>query len=259
MDHSLKELDSCIFDFLVDNHDQLKSFEQIFTGISGDTGHRCSALKDEANKNKFLALCFTLDVNYNNIHKIFVKNEPYLIYSTKSKLEIHQNFNIYFKKRNLSLESNTFDIINIVNYIIDNVDDYSECDFYCDINENESLIEYLIKLNKVDMVTKILNLFYIDLSMKNNNGKSLLDIAIDNNNGLMVFKLMEIDYDDKILELNTYNNELKEYNAKLLQINNKFNMEISKHKSSKLKFQISLFFSFLFFGLIFLNKFIIFS
>ena len=68
MDHSIDNLNDCIFDYLLSNIDKPKSFDEIYDAISGTTGHRCSELSRYNSKKKygsyFLSLCYNLNDNY---------------------------------------------------------------------------------------------------------------------------------------------------------------------------------------------------
>ncbi len=85
MDHTINELSECLYDYLVSNQDIPKNFEDIYKDVTGDTGHRCSALLNDDNTTnnifKLLNVMYTLEYEYQFIHKYFDNNTLYLVYA----------------------------------------------------------------------------------------------------------------------------------------------------------------------------------
>lgn len=91
MDYSLENLDECIFDYLVYNKDEPKSFIKIWADIYGENGIRCSEVYKRGNEIesefKFYNICYTLPSTYKNVYKIYVHDTLYLVYTMKTDLE----------------------------------------------------------------------------------------------------------------------------------------------------------------------------
>jgi hypothetical protein len=91
MDYLLKNLDECMFDYLVYNKDKPKSFIQMWADIRGDSGYRCSELWKKGNESesefRFYNMCYTLPSNYKNIYKFYIHDTLYLVYTLDTNLE----------------------------------------------------------------------------------------------------------------------------------------------------------------------------
>ncbi|QKF94610.1 hypothetical protein QKU48_gp1152 [Fadolivirus algeromassiliense] len=222
MDHPISQLDDCIFDYLTSHPDTPKSFHSMYNDISGTSGHRCSELNDPYNrslyKNRFLTACYTLDNKYQNIHKIFKNSIPYLIFSSKSKAEIMNDYN---NQDLLNINSNdiNIDYDSMIDYLLENLDQYETFDFNnAQITENETLLEHIVKSGNVDKFRKIMDMYDIDLTKRINN-KSLIDVAFSSGNIQMLKELLEYQHSKKIMELTTSLSDIRRANTRLLNGN----------------------------------------
>ena len=227
MDHSITELDACVFDYLTSHADQPKTFTQIYNDISGPNGHRCSALNSaapaarELYKKRFLTTCYTLDNTFKNVHKVFKNSTPYLIYSNKSRADVMRDFgDLDIVNTNLSSEDyDNNDLENIIEYLLDNKESYNDFNFTAPVSANENMLQFLVRTNKLDKIRKILDNYDIDVA------RSLIDMATDNNNGAMVRELSIRYYDKQITELNTAASNSRKLNTKLSNQNKILNLQ----------------------------------
>lgn len=222
MDHKVAELDTCVFDYLTSHPDEPKSFTQIYNDISGTTGHRCSELQNMFNRQKykdlFMTICYTLDNKWDNIHKIYINDKPYLIFSNKPKAEVVTEFQNIGHTNSIFIDNATpLEYDNIIDYMTSADDTYPEFSFVDDLNIDENLLQYLVKKNKIEKLKKILALYDINLNEKVN-GKTLLDCAVENNYTEMVKELM-------IQEMNNQKNEYEANIKKLKKLNTKLQDE----------------------------------
>lgn len=85
MDHTLTNLNICIFDYLVTQEKGTWiNLEKIFVDITGSSGHRCSELK-ENHYNYFEAICHELPNQYKNVNYNGSSGHKYLQYTDKQQ------------------------------------------------------------------------------------------------------------------------------------------------------------------------------
>jgi len=230
MDHSIEELDVCVFDYLCANPETPKTFSQIYNAISGEVGHRCSVLQDQYNrtkyKDKFMTICYTLDTKWDNIHKLFLTNDaiPHLVFSSKPHYEVINNCNI---KSDLYDTIDTNDLDNVITYMIHN---HSQIDYRL-IDNN--LMQYLVGKNKTDELSDVLKMYTVDLS----DVDKLVDITVINNNAKQVKILLDKKMESSNLLLENNIKQLESSNALLLNnvkdlndTNNKLTMDYAISK-----------------------------
>lgn len=237
MDHPISELSECIFDYLVSQADIPKSFTQIYDDISGPSGHRCSELNNIYNKNlyknRFMADCYTLDIIYKNIYKIFKYDIPYLIFSTKSKQDVFNQFNVQFLNNHqtstnnynshlVNNQSDTYynssELDGIIDYLLEHNNESSTYFSNLLFNQDQSILQYIIRTNKIDKLRKLMDLYDIDLTHQSN-GKTLIDVASDNNNVNLLRELLDYQYNKKVTELSMTVSDIKKTNTRLLNNN----------------------------------------
>ena len=212
MDHTLDELDACIFDYLAANEDYPKSIDEIWIDITSDDGHRCSELGN-ANKNFFVSTCYDMDINYNNIQKYFVNGRLYLVYSKKEHLNNFgeknmsiNSFNRLNKLKNLS-RVNRINMTNEMDVIdgINNIDRINEMDNIYNIDhENipfESRLDNLLK-NRID--NPIFSKDYLTEYFINNYRKIRQNEVYDNNFMNFVYFLVESNDISNIKKITEY-------------------------------------------------------
>jgi ankyrin repeat protein len=237
MDHKIDELGECIFDYLSSCPDCPKSLTEIYNSISGTTGHRCTELnsypKKDIYKKKFMTECYSLDSKFDNVHKIFKKDKLYLVYSNKEKADVLTMFNSY--ETHIPNLYGEMDLDAILEYVIDNYEDHNDFDF-----NSPMVMHHLIKNNKVEQFKKVVELFDVDINSKDSSGKTLMDIALENNNAALVKALMEQDSNNKVSDLMISNKNLKQFNTKfnkqcedLLEKNNSLTQQLRNNQKNK--------------------------
>lgn len=227
MDHPISELSDCIFDYLTSHPDTPKNFTQLYNDISGQTGHRCSELNNMYNKNlyknRFMAECYTLDNKYKNIYKIYKYDIPYLIFSTKLKQDVinHETSTGNYNNHLVNDESDTYynssDLDDMIDYLLENNNEGST---YTNLlfDQDQSILQYIVRTNKIDKLRKLMDLYDIDLT-HHSNGKTLIDIASDNGNINLLKELLDYQYNKKVTELSMTLSDVKKTNTKLLNNN----------------------------------------
>jgi len=199
MNHSLNNLDDCVFDYLALNADKPVSLAKIFNDIRSKTGHRCNELTDSHNHRQyFLSTCYSLDKHYTNIKKIHRDNRLYLMFQ-KDRKDINFDRSYYddpLYDDNIWKEDSN--LINIVNYMCDNsmLDDFDNSYYSNFFDESNTLLHLLVKYNKYDELENLLRQKNIDPNKKNAQGETPLDLAIKSGNKKMI-KLL-INYWDEV-------------------------------------------------------------
>ena len=226
MDHKIGELRECVFDYLASKPDQLKSFTQIFNDISGPTGHRCSQLQDLSNRKKykdlFMTICYTVDNEYQNVHKIYKNDKIYLVFSTLPRSEVISKYqSIVYDSTDLDQveldQLNQFDLDSIIDAMLNETTKQTldnDFDFSFQLNADGKLLQHLIKKNSLAKLQKILNMFDIELN-GNFDGKSLIDIAVESGSADIVKELMQRDYENRLYDKTTQSKDLQKLNTKL--------------------------------------------
>jgi hypothetical protein len=231
MDHAIENVDECIFDYLVSNADEFKSIPTIFSNIIKETGHRCITLKNEflKYKNKFIATCYLLNNSYNNIHKIFINDRLYLMYSNKhidSYDDYTQNITDDYI---FDADFSYLDKDGLAYYISYNYHDltnFNPCNYLDDI---DSIMHFIVKRDNHELVKKTLDRFECDkieynIDNKNKDGLTLMNIAETNGNFVMYKKLLDIKYEKYIKDLNEnivdLNKRLKMLKMKNIKLKN---------------------------------------
>ncbi len=207
MNHDINNLDDCIFDYLVLNCDEPKSFDEIYDSISGTSGHRCSELnKYDAKKkysNYFLSTCYGMNDNYKNIHKTFKRNVGYLMYSDKKSFDdVDVNSKKYIKS------TNNFDMFddNKSNEIIKHyMDSNKNFNYETYVNEEETMTEFIIKQGNLNLVKQLVNKGVINL---NTDRELLINLAIKHKKYSMINNIFNLvlDENNKHMGISKYNN-----------------------------------------------------
>ncbi len=232
MDHPINELEGCIFDYLISHKDIPKSLEEIYTDITGLTGHRCSELRaydaTHIYKNRFASICYNINNNYKNIHKYFKNNTCFLLYSEKKNNFIPLS---YSNKINNTLKPNTLESNHLVNPLGKNFLDVNPDDFIkytishnnsfnynTLINENETMIELIIRRGNFPNVSFLIENNIVNIGVDYN---KLIEFAIKHKQYFMITKIIDllVEHNNKI-----YNDKIAIYKQ---NYNDNFNYTIN--------------------------------
>jgi len=241
MNHSIEKLDDCIFDYLVYHVDKPRSFSQIYNDITKDTEIRCLELnnrnKREIYKRRYMTTCHILNQRFEKIHKIYRNDVPYLVYSEKEN-SIDEIVND-FSNNNIfdDYDINNFDFNELLNYIINDNRDFSDnFDSDYDINgpfdDDGSLLHYLTRNNKIDMLRKFMNLYDVDLSVKDRYDRTPLDVATESNYIVIARELLEYKHNKEKLNLKIQQNDLRKANNRIHEKHKILQMENNKLKKN---------------------------
>jgi len=207
MDHPIENLEECVFDYLISHKDVPKSLEEIYDDISGTTGHRCSELNSYnaryKYKHRFLSVCYNINNVYENIHKYFKHDTCFLLYSEKKKnvIPLVYNNKITNSPRLNSLEINTFnaDSDEFIKYTVFN--NNTTFNYSTLINENETMIELIIKRGNLTSLVHLINNNVIDLSTDYN---KLINYAIKHQQYYMINKIVDLLAEQYNVKINNY-------------------------------------------------------
>lgn len=230
MDHKIENLGECIFDYLSSHPEKPKTFVQIFNDISGSTGHRCTELqnlsKRKQYKDRFMTICYTLDTDWNNIHKIFMDNVLFLVYSTKSHSEVINE--LHSDVHNLEYHNvDDFELETVIDYMLENQSKQHDHSFELQnkLNIDGDLLKFLVRKNKLDKLTKVLGSYDVELNTNDCSWDSLVNIAIENSHSGIVKVLMKNNFKNKKKVLKMNIDELKKLNTKLQNENTSLSLK----------------------------------
>lgn len=193
MNHSLNELDTCMFLYLAQNQDQPISMYSMWNQLTSNKGYHCEELTIQ-HKQKFITQFNCLPSTYNNIIKFYKNGVPYLV---STKLESWQ----FDQDKYVPIETTDK---------FCTVDDLVESYITEEINEIEpDFIKWLIQNNKEEQVRKILDSYSFDKAEYETYLKEAKEKAS------IIALLLKHKYKNKVLDLRTKNNTIKERNTYL--------------------------------------------
>lgn len=206
----MTELGDCIFGYLASKSSEALSVAEIFTHITGDTGHRCDQLSKNKDKDdykrKFFEVCDNLDSNFKNIHKYYNDGLLYLMFCEDSDPK-------FYNLKSTNMDTYTFDQNIILDYFLKNINNINPNNKYTEFVKN-----YLSKCT-VDDAKRIFEQYNFN-SDEEIFGTNFMKIAIQNNNVELVQYLVKQRYSGKITKLKASNLVLKKNNTMLLLKNN---------------------------------------
>lgn len=225
MDHKIEELSECIYDYLASKPNEKKSINRIFNDICGDTGHRCSALKNptlkKIYKNKFITECVVLNRKFKNVKKYIINNKIYLMYSDKTDycndtfddnyytnddIDHYKTYDDNYYDYYGDNETDLLDYNEYAKYLLENKN--SKNDFNDFKVELKRLFKIFIKNCNNDLIQKLLNEYDIELD------DSIFKIVEEDNNVELLKILLNYEHNKQIDKLNcNFNN--KYYKLKL--------------------------------------------
>lgn len=208
MEHPITSLDECVFHYLASKTDQIKSFTQIYNDITGTEGHRCPALNDPYNREKykllFINTCYLIEDKWDNVHKIFKNDKPFLVFSTRQKYDIIKDADLWTEYFRIARTGqNEINMDNVIDYVI-NDDEHSW-------ELNNDLLEYLVRNNNCTKLTSLSMKYDLDIT------DDLIHTAVSNNKCDMLKLLLSLKHKNEILEHEIENNNLKKHNSKLVE------------------------------------------
>jgi hypothetical protein len=225
MDHSIEELDNCIFDFLVSKPNQWFGIDEIYESITceSESGHRCQALKNNKHNGTYIAsykqIAITLNNKFTNIRSKIrtFDNVLCLIFDEKntySKQFWPHEYVSDYKMRDTIKSDWSFDANDILNYMDHGIDYNDEINskHVTDItyDNTNSYIHLLVINNKIDKLDKLMKIYVLDLDIRNKWNLTPLDIAIKNNNCRMVKLILDYKYGNTIQNLRYEINNFKQ-------------------------------------------------
>jgi len=186
-----------------------------------------------------------IEKEFDNIYRVFRSNDEYLIWSLKtrdeilldldsfqtyedylrngiqSKTSIFQNESIEYRRvfPNIEVELQLPKEKTILERITDmvNVRDLTFIHDPMTVDGNMTAIQYLIKMNKVDLLRKINELSSVSFSVKTIRGETCVQLAMETGNCQMVEFILSANYDKQIRILHNQNDSLKATQASLYE------------------------------------------
>jgi hypothetical protein len=203
--YEINNIEECIYDYLVEHKDELKSITKIYNSLINSEGIHCPELiKSEDNKNRFILGCYTLDRWFLNINKYFLEGKLYIMMSTNrlSDEEAFKNLNytIYDDYETLDINNESF-----LNYIYNNYLKFDEDFDPQELLDKDNLFHLAVRHNRFDLLGKICSyddISYDDLMSINEEGHTVEDIARNKNNTTMLDQI-------NTLKFNLLNREAK--------------------------------------------------
>jgi len=247
MEYSIDKLDEAIVFYLTCNPDKPKSIYEVYNGLCEEKicpDLNKSFMTKDINKTKFTTICHVLDTLYCNIHKFYSNNTLYLMFSLKDKNQIIlSNYHLIKNVTNPVCEFLAPDQCNVINYMLDNKNYCTSFNLTEFMNDRDTMLHIVCQSNRVDLLDKMLLSYDVDINVKNKEGKTPLDISTNNQ---IMRKLLEYDFNRKLLKLQVDKQDLKENNTHII---NTTSLSLNKcsEDMQKLKNQMYMY-KFLFFA-----------
>lgn len=205
MDHTINNLDACIYDYLAYHSGNPKTLPQIYSDITSPVGHRCTDLNTPAlkyeYKNKFITICYQMDTLFNDIHKIFRDDKLLLVYSKKSHDEVIKQYTpeLYaYSGIELDTDMNN-DPLNCLVMDAVSQNKYPTITF----EDSNTILHEIAKHNAILEFDMLANKFELDILVLNRYGKSPIDLAEEHNHAQMVRRMVEYMYCIELLHIRT--------------------------------------------------------
>lgn len=176
MEFKLKDLDKAITFYLTTNPDEPQSIYKIYNELCKSL---CPELRNMRNRDstklRFQTTCRTLDVLQKNIKRMYKGDILYLIWASDN-----QNYD-----KEISVDNNydepLFDInvsnIEIVRYMLNNPDIYSDYGINMCLTEVDSPVHIICKNGDILLLRQLMDKFKIDLNARNRDGYTCLELA----------------------------------------------------------------------------------
>lgn len=223
-----KKLDESIFQLLTQEPNKWMPISTLYNLYTKENP------KYTPNKKNFIMICEVLNGRFKNVRKCHKNNICNLAFVTNENLPIFSNAldNIEFLEKDFK----PVDSVEMIEYMIDN----PECVHSLSLNEywdgTDTVTHILFKNGRLEPIKKLLDRYAIDFSVKNVNGKSLLDVidysSKDAANLVELYYLnlakdLRSKFDKEIDLVKTNNTFLLDKNKKLSAENNQLISKLS--------------------------------
>jgi hypothetical protein len=233
--YSINELDDAIYSYLLQNINNYISEYNIYNKlielkICPDLDNK---EKKEIYKLEFQSICRILNHIFNNVHKEYYNNTLYLAVSETEEFEFDEELYNNSESDDVAEDDlvNYYDLVkSIYSKNKNNISEIHKCSIYDYIDEFNTPLHIAVQNNDIDLVDNMLRMQpcdNIDLQILNENGKSALDISLENDNAKITKLLLDTYYHNKLLKckikystveekhiynMNKLKNELYNYN-----------------------------------------------
>lgn len=243
MEYDIDRLDEAIFYCLSLHPDAFLTPVRIYNWISNQS--ICPALNPtdrnerDSLKIRFNCICRTLDTRFKNVHILrdsINPDIPYLIMTNKAKIEaekefIRQNFSSYIPEFD---ELNTMSL-QTIEYMIKNPEFSATLDFSEFVDGTDTILHILCKDCRLDLIEYLLDMYDIDINIKNLHGLTpyeLLPFDHNDDSVKIITKLLKYEYDTQVNKIKTNLRDIREMNTKLVNTNTKLaqNLELVGEK-----------------------------
>lgn len=201
MEYSVDKLDEAIYFFLTTHPDIPYSVSSIYKNIIDE--NICKELKDDNYQTHFRTICMMLNRMFKHVHKFYIDDTIYLIYSTDDDVTVlnkHKYSNSLLAESNIDIDNmfDTHDYCNMLQYMIKNPLLKSKYNIDEFVNDNDAAIHVATKENNDELVQAICTNFNVNISRKNKEGKTPIDIAMENNNTKIMKSLLTFSMESEI-------------------------------------------------------------
>ncbi|AYV79405.1 MAG: ankyrin repeat protein [Faunusvirus sp.] len=226
MNYPLEEINSALYFQLAANPEKLYSSFKLYDDIYRE--NLCPELKTSSNKEncrrKYNIAFATLNIEYNNVHKLYINGKQYLIFSTRKKDELIREHNNYHDT-DTKTDTN-IDYVEIIRHILDNPSHFETFDVDTYIDGADTPLHVLARCGDITLINSLFATYCVDIHKKNIHGDTALDIAA----GRLDFKLTKYLLEEAngivVDKLKDANHKLKQLNNSLIASNIKYKDQI---------------------------------
>lgn len=227
----IESIEEQIFLQLTENADEFKSSAYLFNNYT-----KSFTLQD---KKLFITVCELLNTKYDNVHKTYKNGMCYLcFYTDKLKLNSGLNklgiadYDYDYEYNANSAKSMNINHCDIVEYMIHNIEISPKFIFDEYFDGTDTVLHILSKNGKYESIEYVLQNFSVDISVKNKDGLSIIDVAFEDVKFIkklsnLIIKQQQLEFDNSLFQLES---DSKKKNTKLVELNSKLNGDLDNSK-----------------------------
>lgn len=238
------DLDQCIYNYLVCEAENPKSYDQIFEAVTQEGPFQCVDLVNEKNKAEqyFLVMieCNGLEDKFDHLHTMYnsIAKQPYIMFSTNKTKSHEETFDHALEKDDQWLHR--YDSQGLMRYMMDHLEDVRNVRLNDYLDGNDSIVHLIARYGTPKDLKRLTSLYNVDLEKKNRFGQTPIEITETLNRTEMMRAFLKTQFEEEIEELRKQDVELRRQNSTLLDENMMDKANITVLNTKLYKYRINL-------------------